>query len=403
MAVRHSYYVRVGLLLVKILHTVEFYHPSQGGAQEVVRQLSERMAAMGHDVTVATSWLPERRTLEHNGVKIKQFVISGNAVRGYEGDVDSYKNFLIKNNFDVVMNYAAQQWATDLYLEVMPQITARKIFVPCGFSGLYDPMYADYFKAMPKVLNSFEATIYLAKNYRDTEFARDHNIKNMHIIPNGADEREFLGEPNRSVLRKLGSGRSNPIILHVGGFTGRKGQPEAMKIFTESQTGPATLVLVGNVFDKPLYKKCRYEALRYNLRPENRRTQKRIVIRRFNRAETVDLLKLAEVFLFPSNVEASPLVLFEACAAHTAFLSTDVGNAREIVKWTGGGEIMPTKRDEVGDSHADIQGSAQALAYLMKNTKHRHALAEKGYTAWNKKYRWDVIAKQYIKLYEGKA
>jgi glycogen synthase len=37
---------------MKILHTVEFYSPSTGGAQEVVKQLSERMAEKGHVVTV---------------------------------------------------------------------------------------------------------------------------------------------------------------------------------------------------------------------------------------------------------------------------------------------------------------------------------------------------------------
>ena len=35
---------------MKILHTVEFYHPSQGSMQEVVRQISERLVKLGHKV-----------------------------------------------------------------------------------------------------------------------------------------------------------------------------------------------------------------------------------------------------------------------------------------------------------------------------------------------------------------
>jgi hypothetical protein len=35
---------------VRILHTVEFYEPSKGGAQEVVRQLSERRDPTLHAV-----------------------------------------------------------------------------------------------------------------------------------------------------------------------------------------------------------------------------------------------------------------------------------------------------------------------------------------------------------------
>ena len=47
--------------VMKILHTVEFYHPSVGGMQEVVKQLSERLVRLGHNVTVATSQLKEAR------------------------------------------------------------------------------------------------------------------------------------------------------------------------------------------------------------------------------------------------------------------------------------------------------------------------------------------------------
>ena len=45
---------------MKILHTVEYYSPSVGGAQEVVRQVSEQLTRRGHTVTVATSFHPDR-------------------------------------------------------------------------------------------------------------------------------------------------------------------------------------------------------------------------------------------------------------------------------------------------------------------------------------------------------
>ena len=56
---------------MRILHTVEFYPPSIGGMQEVVRQLSERLVLLGHDVTVATTRIPERTASSQNGVKIR--------------------------------------------------------------------------------------------------------------------------------------------------------------------------------------------------------------------------------------------------------------------------------------------------------------------------------------------
>jgi glycogen synthase len=85
---------------MKILHTVEFYYPSVGGAQEVVRHLSERMVKMGHDVTIATTKLPDRSFKEYNGVKIVEFDVSGNKVNGFKGkDVKKYKDFLKNGKF----------------------------------------------------------------------------------------------------------------------------------------------------------------------------------------------------------------------------------------------------------------------------------------------------------------
>jgi hypothetical protein len=94
---------------MKILFCVEFYYPSIGGAQEVVRQIAERMAAKSHDVTVATSKISSRTSLRHQGVKIVEFDVSGNLVRGLRGDVGGYQSFLSKQDFDLVFFYAAQQ------------------------------------------------------------------------------------------------------------------------------------------------------------------------------------------------------------------------------------------------------------------------------------------------------
>ena len=386
---------------MKILHTVEFYHPSKGGSQEVVKQLSERMVELGHEVTVATSKLAERDFKELNGVRIVEFDISGNAVRGYIGDTQSYKDFLLSNSFDVIMNYAAQQWATDLYLEVMEKIKARKVFVPCGFSGLHDPMYKEYFEQMPEVLRGYDTTVYLSPTYRDTMFAKEHGVRNMHIIPNGADEREFAKKP-LGIKQRLNIPDTSKLVMHLGSFTGQKGQPEAMKIFARAKVTNAALVLVGNVIDRKLYKKCQAQALLFNLKPSNMRAKRRIIVTQLDRSATVSLLKESDLFLFPSNIEASPLVLFEACAAKTPFMSTDVGNATEIVEWTKGGVIMPTTKDSLGNSHADVVESAAMLKGLIVDDKQLADLALLGHKSWKAHYSWDILTRQYIKLYEGK-
>lgn len=386
---------------MKILHTVEFYYPSIGGSQEVVRQLSERMAAAGHEVVVATSHLPHRDADTHNGVSIRSFEISGNEVRGYQGDTKAYQDFVRTGGFDVIMNYAAQEWAADLVFPLLPELSARKIFVPCGYSGLHDPAYKQYFKAMPKILKQYDATVYLSQNYRDIAFARQHKIKNLHVIPNGADETEFLTTYPGDIRRELGVGADSTFILHVGGYTGVKGHAEAIDIFERAVLENATLALVGNPMDKAVVRQIRRRVWLFNATPSNIRSRRKVIIRHSSRTQTVASLQAADIFLFPSNIEASPLVLFEACAARTPFLTTDVGNAQEIIAWTGGGMILPTTKDDQGYSHAIVDQSAQVLRDVVDNKSLQAKLSKAGYAAWNKHYRWDKLTEQYLKLYRG--
>ena len=123
---------------MKILHTVEFYNPSVGGAQEVVKQVSEQLVKRGHHVTVATTKLAERTTCAINGVHIEEFEIAGNAVRGFHGNVQSYQELLLNSDFDVMMNYAAQQWATDLVFPLLDRLRYRKVL-----GGLIRDYYRD--------------------------------------------------------------------------------------------------------------------------------------------------------------------------------------------------------------------------------------------------------------------
>lgn len=385
---------------MNILHTVEFYEPSKGGSQEVVRQLSERLVKLGHNVTVATTKLIDRNKRTINGVKIVEFDISGNEVYGYGGATEKYKHFLIESKFDVVMNYAAQQWATDLFFDVIDDVKAKKVLVPCGFSGLYEPDYKNYFKKMPAILRKYDATVYLASHYRDIDFAKKHRVKNTHIIPNGAGEDEFLSASKGNIRKKLGIHTDDFLITSIGTHTGVKGHKEAIEIYKEANIPSSQLVIIGNGTKGGCAKACRKHALKFNFSPKAWKNKEKIKILDLTRPETVETLKAADLFLFPSNIEASPIVLFEAAASKTPFLASDVGNSVEVAKWTGGGKILSTNKDEHGYSHIDVKESAKQLTGLYNNKKMREKMAKKGFENWQKKFSWEVITQDYTKLYK---
>ena len=139
---------------------------------------------------------------------------------------------------------------------------------------------------------------------------------------------------------------------------------------------------------------------KYNLSKDSKNYKKRILVRSFSRLETVQAYKEANLFLFPSNIECSPIVLFECMASKTPFLTSDVGNSKEIIKWSNGGLLLPSKINEDGFCKVDIRKSAKMLEELFSNPQKRSIMGESGFKVWLKKYSWEKIAIQYENLYE---
>ena len=216
---------------MKILHAVEFYSPSIGGMQEVVRQLSERIAMLGHEVTVVTSKIADRKIQRLHNVQIKEFAVVGNQAKGMMGEYGFYQKFLLDEKFDVITFFAAQQWTFDAAIPVINKITAKKVFVPTGFSGMYDEMYNDYYMQMPELLRAFDSVIFLSEDYRDINFARKHSVKNILVIPNGAAADEFENKRRKIIRDSLHILPTDFLILHIGSYTGIKGHKEAIDIF----------------------------------------------------------------------------------------------------------------------------------------------------------------------------
>jgi len=385
---------------MKILHCVEFYHPSVGGAQEGVKQLSERLVKLGHDVTVATTRLATRKVPALHGVNIQEFDIRGNFVRGISGEVERYQNYLKESDFDVIMNYAAQQWTTDATLPLLAEIKAKKVFVPCGFSGLYSPDYREYFESMKGWMKQYDICVFLSNYYRDIDFARANSVEHIKVIPNGAGADEFSEVPNADIRKYLGIPENHCLILHVGSHTGHKGHAEALKIFSKAKIKNAVFLMVANKFSERCAMQCALSAKTLNISPSNRRDGKKVIITELTREETLAAYHAADLFLFPSNVECSPLVLFEAMASKTAFLTTDVGNAKEIITWSDGGKLLPTEEINNGYARAKISESVEVLEEMYRSRDTRETLAQAGHRAWQARFTWEKITLQYEDLYK---
>ena len=439
---------------MKLLFCCESYWPHRGGVQEVVRQIAERLAAAGHDVGVATRVHPDRKTDVHNGVRIHAFNVTGNLVTGMRGEVDRYRRFLTGFDGDAILIKAAQQWSFDALWPVVDRIKARKVFVPCGFSSLYEPSFKDYFRQLPDILRKFDHLIFYAEHYRDIDFARTNGIAHFSIVPNGASEIEFgrEGRQDGRLRGELGIPSTDLVFLSVGAPINAKGHDIVAQAFAQVDLGGrgATLILNGDwpakwftadhfrAMLRPftnldsiqrgirLFRDAGVKAVVARLFPQPRGrqsneelaglgqpkagtpatsipspAQKTVLRVDLPRDKVVDAFFEADLFVFASRVEYSPLVLFEAAAAGAPFLTVPAGNADEIVRWTGGGWLCPADVDERGYTKVSPAVMAQEIEKGIRSPDYLRKLGAAGRQAWLDRFTWAKIAKSYERILRG--
>ena len=385
--------------------------------------------------------------------RIYSFDVRGNLVTGIRGEVDRYRQFLTRFDGDAILIKAAQQWSFDALWPVVDQIKARKVFVPCGFSSFYEPSFRDYFQRLPDILRKFDHLVFYAEHYRDIDFVRAKGMTNLSIIPNGASEAEFglSGRQDGRLREELGIPASDLVFLTVGTPVSAKGHEIVAEAFTRADFGgrDATLILNGNwsvsrfglhrvravlqlfvspetirkgirlfrdrgikavvdrLFPKPPEQRSKVRAVSDNSSDKIDRAvaaapaQKTVLRLDLPREKVIDAFFEADLFVFASKVEYSPLVLFESAAAGTPFLTVPVGNASEIVSWTGGGWLCPADRDDRGYITVSPAVLAREIEKGISSPDYLRKLGAAGRQAWLDRFTWAKIAKSYELILRG--
>ncbi len=393
---------------LEILHTAATYPPCVDGVSHVVQTISEKLASRGHRVIVATGQHPQRNFQQLNGVEIREFDILGNQALGYTGNTQPYIEFIGSFAGDVMMNYAGQIWTSDLVFPLLDELNCIRVFTPCGYPGLNDPKYGTYFETIPKVMNKYDHIIYHSGIYQDKLFGDQHDVQQYSIIPNGSLEEEFLMK--REGFRETYGIRSARMFLCVGNYSVQKGQEMVLRAYLEASVPDSTLVFIGTSFNKYAWENLRKKPSTKGL--ASAAFKGRTMVRRhvWNRIFTaphslrgpsppgldvrlfekipremlVAAYHEADLFIYGSQVECFPLVILEAMASSSPFISTDCGNVRELP----GGVVVTS-----------VDNMAEMIHELAMKGHDWHRLAEAGRRAGEKEYRGGGSGVQDERLY----
>jgi glycosyltransferase involved in cell wall biosynthesis len=375
-----------------ILQTAHSYPPEASGVAEVVRQISERLVQRGHEVHVATSAVSGAAAEEQlNGVWVHRFQVRGKAVTGIQGETDRYLSFVRSREWDVVAPHCAPSCTTDLVLPHIDSIAGAKVFVGHSLSELSNPQYGEYFRQLGKTLSRFNAVVTLSEMLEESAFCAAHGLPPAVVIPNGADLVEWAA-PKRNVRTSWGIG-PRPWVLSVSNHSPVKGHPAFFQMarkLSEKLPNPASMI-IGNSYPAEKWRVGKLGikgGCWYSCAMAVRRGGPVTLRSNVPRGELVSAVQEADLLAITSSREASPVVLMEAMAAGTPWISFDVGCVRQ----QPGGVVVSSPEE-----------MAAVALELLSDEDRRRQLGAEGLRHVREQANWEAIAARYEQLYSAVA
>lgn len=371
---------------MRVLSILTYYHPHWTGLTVLARRFAEGLSARGHDVTVLTSRhdrsLPARD--EQGGVRIVRVPTLGRVSRTVL--MPTFPVELVRQvaRADVVHLHTPMPEAA------LVAAVARLLCTPVVITHHGDVVMPA--GAVNSVIQHvMDTTIRVAMRLSDrvvvhTDDYRDHSAflapvahKVGSIYPP-----VVLPEPQPAEVEawrtELGL-EDRPLVGFAGRFVEEKGFDfllEAVPMVRERVPGVLflfagdTAVAYERFFDRcrPLLDRCRDAVIELGLIPDAQRM--------------ADFYALCDVFVLPSRTDCFAIVQVEALLAGTPLVTTDIPGAREVVRVTGAGTLVPPR---------DPRGLADGLVRVLEDPYPYQPIA----TAVRKVFDPDRALEQYEK------
>ncbi|MEW2316674.1 glycogen synthase [Streptomyces bauhiniae] len=211
----------------------------------------------------------------------------------------------------------------------------------------------------------------------------------VHVVHNGIDTRLYGPDPGTDALRRHGIDPERPYVLFVGRITRQKGVPQLLCAVREIDRDTQVVLCAGAPDTPEIDREFRD------------RFQELSAVRQgvfwipqmLPRAEVVQLLTHAAVFVCPSVYEPLGIVNLEAMACGTPVVASRVGGIPEVVDHGSTGLLV--------DTDGDFEGNlARALDTVLADPVAARRMGEAGRARAVGEFGWDAVARRTAGLYE---
>jgi 1,2-diacylglycerol 3-alpha-glucosyltransferase len=317
---------------MRILLTSPTYPPFNSGLGNAVSQQAACFAQAGHEVVVATGGV-QRGSRQEENIRIETFALSGADcwLQPIRGEVATYTNFLRYNDWDVVLLNAWQNWATDLALHHLEEISGRRfVYSHCISTNVFYAhqrlrsllrylAWRPYWWRLPRFMKRLDGILFLAgagsdSRFDDLHLARRYAVP-LRVVPNSLSPAAVT-----TLARPLLPQQARDRLIAVGSYQWQKGFDFVLRAFAASQARSR--------FSLHFYGQT-YSAYTATLRSFARRlglSEESVV---FHEGVSGEALLAAycqaRLVLSGSHTECQPLALLDANAAGTPFVARTTG------------------------------------------------------------------------------
>ncbi len=349
---------------MKVLSILSYYYPHWTGLTAYAQRLAEGLVGRGHEVTVLTSrhdpTLPREEI--HNGVRVVRLPVLMRLSRGPVQPAFPFAAYRLIREHDVVQMHTVlmESWLVTL----LARLAGSKVLfthhgdlvMPAGFLNRLIKWSVTWMMIQAEKMSA-RISVHSEDYARHSGFLSPFLEKMAFIYPP-----IVIPEPDPKAVAawraELGLD-DHPLIGFAGRFVEEKGFDYLFKAVPHVlESRPDAKFVYAGEF--PVYENF-YGQCKELLDGCNEHVTFLGLIR--DRQRLANFYHMCDVFVLPSRSDCFPSTQIEAMFCGTPVVCTDIPGAREAIKATGMGIIVPS-RDEKALAEGIVRMLAEGTPYV---------------------------------------
>ncbi|UCD72549.1 MAG: glycosyltransferase family 4 protein [Candidatus Bathyarchaeota archaeon] len=366
------------MIEIKILMFTPSFLPLTGGMEVKIYEISRWLTKHYNEVflmTIRRGSSPRKERLE--GIEIERFILTGPFV------IPRLLQFVFAKKIDVVHVHWSK-WKTGLLAVLIAKILGKPVILGLAGDDVYTPADPDRRPGFV-YMHLVEMADLLVTTSEDLKRRAIEKgfPRNAVAIPQGIDTKKFNPIVSGRNVRETLDWLDNPIVMAAARLIERKGIAYLVDAFAQvlREEPDAKLMIAGEG-------------------PERRRLEEKV--KRLGLSKSVSFLGIipyrevssyyaaCDVFVHIPTYEAMPHVIYEAMATGKPVVASRVGGILEVIEHGKDGLLVEPKAPSE---------TAEAILKLIHNRRLAGEVGENALQKIERRYTWDIIAGQYLRLY----